>query len=141
MARLYAVDIHVPTVVPKTHLLQTPWRLGGVCGKVPPVDPAESTTRSIKGKVKRKIFPIAGISLAFRPRGLSRMCLDRPHHSLGSWAWVREVGGFSRSGCHCLMGDEACSVPKPASRAALKWRPWFYLGLVAHSFFWLSERA
>src|SRR6516225_3151953 len=55
------------------------------------------------------------------------MCLDRPHHSLGSWAWVREVGGFSRSGCHCLMGDEACSVPKPASRAALKWRPWFYL--------------
>src|SRR5215472_14369813 len=47
---------------------------------------------SIKGKVKRKISPIAGISLAFRPRRLSRMCLDRPHHSLGSWAWAREVG-------------------------------------------------
>jgi hypothetical protein len=24
------------------------------------------------------------------------------HHSLGSWAWAREVGGFSRSGCHRL---------------------------------------
>src|SRR5215472_4614818 len=30
------------------------------------------------------------------------MGLDRPHHSLGSWAWALEVGGFSRSGCHRL---------------------------------------
>ena len=30
------------------------------------------------------------------------MCLDRPHHWLGSWVWALEVGGFSRSGCHRL---------------------------------------
>ena len=66
-----------------------------------PVD-STSVNRPCPVKVKRKISPIAGISLAFRPRRLSRMCLDRPHHSLGSWAWAREVGGFSRSGCHRL---------------------------------------
>ena len=27
------------------------------------------------------------------------------------------------------------------SRTALKWRPWFYLRLVAYRSFWLSERA
>jgi hypothetical protein len=68
-----------------------------------PDGPTFPLTRSIKGKVKRKIFPIAGIFLAFRPRGLSTMCLVWPHHSLGSWAWAREVGGFSRSGCHRLL--------------------------------------
>jgi hypothetical protein len=95
---------------------------------------------SIKGKVKRKILPIAGIFLAFRPRGLSRMCFDRPHHSLGSWAWTQRFG-FSLIAVVIGIFDEACSVPKPAKQNGAQWRPWFYVGLVAHSFFWLSERA
>src|SRR5215469_7155047 len=40
-----------------------------------------------------------------------------------------------------LVRNEACQFRNQQSRTAVKWRPWFYLGLVAHSFFWLSERA
>jgi len=35
----------------------------------------------------------------------------------------------------------AQAVPKPTKQnGGQMWRPWFYLGLVAYSFFWLSER-
>src|SRR5215467_9215375 len=40
-----------------------------------------------------------------------------------------------------LVCNEACQLRNQQSRTRSNWRPWFYLGLVAHSFdFWLSER-
>jgi hypothetical protein len=35
---------------------------------------------------------------------------------------------------------EACQFRNHQSRTVVKWRPWFYTGLVARSYFWLSER-
>jgi hypothetical protein len=39
-------------------------------------------------------------------------------------------------GFHCLLANEACLFRNQQSRTALNGDSWFYLGLVAHSFFW-----
>jgi hypothetical protein len=53
----------------------------------------------------------------------------------------RSVLGFLYQWFSLLDRNEACQFRNQQTRTAVKWRPWFYLGLVAHGFFWLSERA
>jgi hypothetical protein len=54
---------------------------------------------------------------------------------------VPVVWVFSTSGFHRFLATKpVCSETNQAERSSI-WRPWFYPGLVAHSFFWLSERA
>jgi hypothetical protein len=48
---------------------------------------------------------------------------------------------FSTSGFHCLFATKPVSSETSKAERGQIWRPWFYPGLVAHSFFWLSERA
>jgi len=50
--------------------------------------------------------------------------------------WVFSCQRFSS-----LVRNEACQFRNQQAETLVKWQPWFYLGLVAHSFFWLSERA
>jgi len=55
---------------------------------------------------------------------------------VGAAVWV-----FSSSGFHCFFATKpVSSETSKAARAQMR-RPWFYPGLVDHSFFWLSERA
>src|SRR5271168_5023799 len=54
----------------------------------------------------------------------------------GPALWVFSTSGFHRF----LATKPVCSETSKAERSSI-WRPWFYPGLVAHSFFWLSERA
>ncbi len=42
---------------------------------------------------------------------------------------------------HLPDGDDASRLPKLTSEAVVWWQPWFYLRLVAYSFFGLSEGA
>jgi hypothetical protein len=78
---------------------------------------------------------------ASQPLGMSKICFDRPHQVLGFWARWPSGLGFLYQRFSSLVGDEARQFRNQQSRTLVKWRPWFYLGLVAHSFFWLSERA
>jgi hypothetical protein len=48
---------------------------------------------------------------------------------------------FSTSGFHCFFATKPVSSETSKAERGQIWRPWFYPGLVAHSFFWLSERA
>jgi Double sensory domain of two-component sensor kinase len=45
------------------------------------------------------------------------------------------------SGFHRLFATKPVSSETSKAERWSNWRPWFYLGLVAHSCFWLSERA
>ena len=79
--------------------------------------------RSIKGKVKKNISPAAGIFLAFQPSLNERDCFNRPHHVLGSWAWMAQrFWGFSHSGFHRLLANEACQFRNQQSRTSAQWR-------------------
>ncbi len=51
------------------------------------------------------------------------------------------MGVFSTSGFHHLFATKPVSSETSKAERGQMWRPWFYPGLVAHSFFWLSERA
>ena len=77
---------------------------------------------------------MAGIFLASQPPGMSKICFHRPRHLLGCF-------GFPLLAIFIAVGNEACLFRNQQSRTALKWRPWFYLRLVAYRSFWLSERA
>src|SRR5258708_7229955 len=57
-------------------------------------------------------------------------------HTLWPAVWV-----FSLSGFHCLFATKPVSSETSKAERRSSWRPWFYLGLVAHRFFRLSERA
>ena len=46
---------------------------------------------------------------------------------------------FSTSGFHHFFATKPVSSETSKAERGLMWRPWFYPGLVAHSFFWLSE--
>jgi hypothetical protein len=48
---------------------------------------------------------------------------------------------FSTSGFHHFFATKPVSSETSKAERGQMWRPWFYPGLVAHSFFWLSERA
>ena len=66
---------------------------------------------------------------------------DLPRQVLGCWTRCPSDLGFLYQRFSSLLRDEAvCSETSKAERGQM-WRPWFYPGLVAHSFFWLSERA
>jgi nicotinamidase-related amidase len=47
----------------------------------------------------------------------------------------------SASGFHRVLATKPVSSETSKAERWSRWRPWFYLGLVAHSVFWLSERA
>jgi hypothetical protein len=55
---------------------------------------------------------------------------------VGPALWV-----FSISGFHRFFATKPVSSESSKAARGQMWRPWFYPGLVAHSFFWLSERA
>src|ERR1700688_915039 len=46
---------------------------------------------------------------------------------------------FSTSGFHHFCATKPVSSEASKAERGQMWRPWFYPGLVAHSFFWLSE--
>src|SRR6202050_3727811 len=51
------------------------------------------------------------------------------------------VGVFSTSGFHRFLATRPVRSETNKAERGPMWRPWFYWGLVAHSFFWSSERA
>jgi hypothetical protein len=48
---------------------------------------------------------------------------------------------FPVSGFHRFWATKPIKFRNQQSRTVVRWRPWFYLRLVAYDFFWLSERA
>src|ERR1700722_1545751 len=48
---------------------------------------------------------------------------------------------FSTSGFHRFLATKPVSSETSKAERGQMWRPWFYPGLMAHSFFWLSGRA
>jgi hypothetical protein len=49
--------------------------------------------------------------------------------------------GFLYQRFSLLFATKPVSSETSKAERGQMWRPWFYPGLVAHSFFWLSERA
>jgi hypothetical protein len=71
---------------------------------------------------------------------MSRICSDVPHHVLGCWTlWPNDAGFFSQRFSSAFATKPICS--EPAKQNVVVWcQPWFYPGLVVHSFFWASVR-
>jgi hypothetical protein len=96
---------------------------------------------SIKGEVKKK----------HPPQRPDFFLLRSPHDGAGSVLNFRakySVAGrvapaiwvFSTSGFHHIFTTKPVRSETSKAERGQMWRPWFYPGLVAHSFFWLSER-
>jgi len=95
----------------------------------------------MKGEVNKEISPKAGLFLLRSP-------LDRTRSVLTCRAMISVaghcgpvVGVFFCQRFSSLVRNKACQFRNQQAERWFKWQPWFYLGLVAHSFFWSSERA
>ena len=60
--------------------------------------------------------------------------VSSPSHVARLWGFSLLADSF----CYC---DDALGFLTRASSVVVKCQPWFYLKLVAYSFFWLSEGA
>ena len=65
----------------------------------------------------------------------------RPMDSVGSLYSRTWLFGFSSPAVFIGYSRRSQSVLKPTSKTVVRCQPWFYLRLVAYSFFGLSERA
>jgi hypothetical protein len=85
-------------------------------------------------------------------RWLEVFLLRSPHGGAGSVLIARTkcsvavhfcpaIWVFSTSSFHRFFATKPVSSETSKAERGQIWRPWFYPGLVAHSFFWLSERA
>ena len=65
---------------------------------------------------------------------MSRICFDR---AAPCARWLGHLGpsdwGFLYQRFSSPVGNEACQFRNQQSRTTLRWRPWFYLVLAAHS--------
>jgi hypothetical protein len=95
-----------------------------------------------KGRSQEKTLPLRLEFFLFRsPRnGAGSVLTARTKCSVaghvGPALWV-----FSTSGFHRFFATKPVSSETSKAERGQMWRPWFYPGLVAHRFFWLSERA
>jgi len=96
---------------------------------------------SIKEKVKKNTSTAAGDFLTFQPMYMSKDGSDLPPHGLGSLHSRVRLFGFSLPAVFIVWLRRSQSVLKPTSKTVVRCQPWFYLRLVAYSFFGLSERA
>jgi len=66
---------------------------------------------------------------------------DFPSHGLGSLYSRTWLFGFSSPAVFIVWLRRCQSVLKPTSKMVVRCQPWFYLRLLAYSYFGLSERA
>jgi hypothetical protein len=95
---------------------------------------------SIKVVKEKKPLLVAGSFLAFQPAPLSRIVLAFRSVDSGRYIHSCSAFGFLYQRFSSLLGDEASPFrDQQSSSTVVRCQPWFYWGLVAHSFFGLSE--
>jgi Transposase zinc-binding domain len=92
---------------------------------------------SIKVEVKRKNVS-CGWNFSCFAAHMNEQDLFRPATPCARLLDTRaqRLGFLLTSGFHRLLATKLVSSETSKARTALRWRPWFYLGLMAHSFFW-----
>src|SRR5277367_5476577 len=88
---------------------------------------------------EKNTSPVAGFFLGFQPTALSRIVLAFRSVISGRYAPLHSAFGFLCQRFSSVSARRSQSVRRLTSSRVVRCQPWFYCGLMAHSFFGLSE--
>src|ERR1700678_2388606 len=97
-----------------------------------------SPDKFYKRSQEKNTSPVAGFFLGFQPTPFEQDCSGVPFRISGRWFIQPALLVFSASGFHRLGATKPVRS-ETTSSTVVRCQPWFYWGLVAHSFFGLSE--
>ena len=96
---------------------------------------------SIRGKVKSKIFSRSWSFRCFQPHANKELRFSPAAPFTGMLNTPAQQFRFSVPAVLIACSRRSQSALKRTSRTVVRWQPWFYSGLMAHSYVGLSEGA